>query len=173
MKNKKGADKLISVYWFVILTIVAGGIVLMVNSFYGSPYDVRELETNILSTKVADCIYSGGKMNPALISEQGVFKPEFKDNFLKYCKLNFDTGGEFDPQQYYIQVRFFKSGENKQLKNTLVGGNPNYIADCTIAEGQDKLSFCLDREFWVKAPTNEIYLVKIKSIVSKVEQNAK
>ena len=171
--NKKGADKLISVYWFVILTIVAGGIVLMVNSYYGSPYDVRELEANILATKVADCIYPGGKLNPALISEQGVFKPEFRDNFMKYCNLNFDTNSEFEPQQYYVQARFFESGEERLLKNTLEGGNPNYVADCTIKDGRDKLSFCLDREFWVKGPTEKIYLVKIKSIVAKVDQNAK
>jgi hypothetical protein len=87
--------------------------------------------------------------------------------------LNFESNSEFEPEQYYTQVRFFTSGESKQLAFTLEGGNSNYLADCTIDAGGEKLSHCLDKEFWVKGPTGKIYLVKIKSIVSKVEQNAK
>jgi len=79
-KNKRG-DKLISVYWFIILTIIAGGIVLMANAFYSTPYDVRNAEAKILSEKVADCIYFGGIMNKDLIASTGAFKKEFDDNF--------------------------------------------------------------------------------------------
>lgn len=173
MKNKKGADKLISAYWFIILTLVAGGIVLMVNSFYGAPYDVRELETKILSNQVADCIYPGGKMNVGLISEQGVFKQEFGDNFLKNCELNFDSKEEFKKIQYYTEAKFYKSGDNKQLKFSLIGGNQNYLSDCLNSKLGKRVAQCREDEFWAKSPNGDIYLVKIKSIVAKVEENAK
>ena len=41
--NRRG-EKYLSVYWFVILAIVAGGIIAMVFVFYGKPYDIREIE---------------------------------------------------------------------------------------------------------------------------------
>ena len=50
--NKKGTDKIISVYWFTILFIVAGAIVYMAAAFYGEPYDVREIEANILINQI-------------------------------------------------------------------------------------------------------------------------
>ena len=59
IKNKKG-DKLISVYWFVILFIVAGAIAYMTVSFYGEPYDIREAEAYALTNKVARCLSEAG-----------------------------------------------------------------------------------------------------------------
>ena len=66
-KDRKG-DKIISVYWFAILVIVAVGIFGMVYVFYGSPYDVREIEANALLNQVADCVSYAGKINTGLIS---------------------------------------------------------------------------------------------------------
>ena len=34
--NKKGTDKILSIYWFVVLTLVAGGIFAMVYVFLWS-----------------------------------------------------------------------------------------------------------------------------------------
>src|SRR3989344_5603718 len=52
-KNRIGAEKIISVYWFVILIIIAGAVVAMVSLFYGSPYDVRVTEANIMINQVS------------------------------------------------------------------------------------------------------------------------
>ena len=57
--NKRGAEKIISVYWFVILFLVAGTIAYSVSIFYGNPYDVREIESNILANKIADSNSNG------------------------------------------------------------------------------------------------------------------
>ena len=62
LTDKKGTDKIISVYWFAVLFIVAGGIVYMTAIFYGEPYDVREIEANLLTNQIADCLSEGGKL---------------------------------------------------------------------------------------------------------------
>jgi hypothetical protein len=172
-KNKKG-DKLISVYWFAILVIVAGGIVLMVNSFYSSPYDVREIEAEILATKVADCVYPGGEMNKMLNSPTGVFRESFKDNFMDICSLNFDVEGEFQRPDYYIEVGFYSTGSLGRKKFEIIEGNLNWKEDCNLEGGkQDKLVKCVEKEFYAADSTKTVYLVKILSIVGKVEQNVK
>ncbi|SRR6056297_3025042 len=172
-KSKKG-DKLISVYWFAILVIVAGGIVMMVNSFYSSPYDVREIEAEILATKVADCIYPGGEMNKMLTSPTGTFRESFKDDFMDICSLNFDVEGEFQRPDYYVEVGFYLDGNLDRKKFEIIEGNLNWKEDCNLDGGkQEKLVKCVEKEFYAADSTKNIYLVKILSIVGKAEQNVK
>lgn len=170
IKNKRGGDKVISVYWFAILVIVAGGVVLMVNAFYNSPYDVREVEGEILAAKVADCIYSGGKFNFALISG-GVFKDEFHDNFMSRCNLDFIPRGEFERVEYYLSVEFWERGEKSHVFFPIEEGNLNLKVDCNIKAEKKKLSTCVEREFWAFESENKPYLVKIKAVINKVEGN--
>lgn len=169
--NKKG-DKIISIYWFVVLTIIAGGIILMANAFYGTPYDVRPAEAKILSGKVADCIYFGGVMNKDLIASTGAFKSEFNDNFLNRCSLNFDFKEEFSGVEYYVGVNFFVREDSKEPEFSIDAGNKNWIADCEVETGK-KLVECYDNEFWSNSPAGKSYLVKIKSIIKKTEKNVK
>ncbi|MDA3836940.1 MAG: hypothetical protein PF542_04925 [Nanoarchaeota archaeon] len=173
ISGKKGGDKIISLYWFVILTLIAGGVVLMTNAFYGKPYDVRNMESEILANKAADCVYSGGKFNPELFSDQGTFKGEFKDKFLSKCNLNFKNNKEFEEEQYYLKVEFFEYTHLKEPLFFLEGGNQNYLSDCKIKERSKNLPVCLEASFYVNDLASGAYLVKITSIVSKTEQNVK
>jgi len=169
--NKKG-DKLLSVYWFAILVIVAVGIVLMVNSFYGKNYDVRAQESKILSQKVADCIYFGGEFNPLLINSQGGFRDDFKDNFLEKCLLNLTINEEFERPPYYVEAEFFSEGNLKKTSFFISEGNKNWKSDCNVTvSGRDKLATCSQNDFFAKTNSNSLYLIKILSIVGKVEEN--
>jgi hypothetical protein len=171
--KKKGADKMISVYWFFIIALVAGGIVMMVNAYYGKPYDVRGMESKILAEKVSDCIYPGGKLNPSLISVNGIFKQEFSDNFLTRCGLNFDSGKEFEKEQYYVRVDFLGQENSKKSVFRIEEGNQNFVPDCTIAEGGKKIAVCQNETIWVNAPDNKVYFVKILTIVGNTKKNVK
>ncbi|NCN86595.1 hypothetical protein GW932_02080 [archaeon] len=171
--NKRGGDKVISVYWFFVLILIAGGVILMVNTFYGAPYDIRDLEGEVLASHVADCIYSGGKMNPLLVSPQGVFKQEFQDNFLERCDLNFDKQGEFEEIQYYVKVSFLERGEKNQNRFVLEGGNTNWVNDCVIDTTKKRFTKCVQKEFWVLNENDRAYLVKIDTVIGKVEENVK
>ena len=174
MRNKKGADKLISVYWFAILVIIAGGVVMMVNVFYSSPYDVREVEAEILAAKVADCLVRGGEMNPLLTSPTGAFRESFSDNFMELCDLNFDVEGEFERPEYYIEVVFYIENDLDRKKFELIEGNLNWKEDCNFEDkSHEKLVKCVEKDFYAVNPVQGIYLVKILSIVGKQDQNVK
>ena len=80
--NKRGTDKLISVYWFAILFIVAAAIVYMVLSFYGEPYDARELEANALTNQIADCLSEAGYLKEGILER-------VETDLLETCDLNF------------------------------------------------------------------------------------
>ena len=102
MKNKIGAEKTISVYWFAILVIVAGAVIYMVSLVYGEPYDIRKAETDILANKIADCMNEGGYLNEEVLTET------FKQNFLERCNLN--IGAADFPEsmvEYYIEIDIY------------------------------------------------------------------
>lgn len=178
-KNKKGADKVISVYWFLILVIVAGGIFAMVYTFYGAPYDVREIESNILSQKVADCISQNGKLDSQLISE-GNFNEDFKNNFLQNCDLTFETENEFDwneEQQYFIDINFYTLEDLKIPKEQISAGNLNFISDCAIKDKKNKdyktFAKCSENRFYALDENNNQYLINILTGIAKLEKNVK
>ncbi len=107
--NKKG-DKIISVYWFVILFIVAGAVAYMAYLFYGAPYNARVVEERILTNQIADCLSEGGYLKEGILGNEN-----FKENFLKECNLNFnveDVYGWKEQEQYYVSVGFYEFDAN-------------------------------------------------------------
>jgi hypothetical protein len=166
-RNKKG-DKLLSMYWFVILMIVAGGIVGMVYVFYGNPYDVRDIEANLLGDKIADCISYAGRINENLISYGKSVNP----NFLKSCHLNFGP----EENEFFYEVTFYKVADMSNpfldyfLK--LNGGNLNLAAGCEIQEKSENLPKCTENSFYSLDNSDNQYIIKILTAVKKTEQNA-
>ena len=56
IRNKKGGEKLLSIWWFIVLTLVTAGLVLAVLIFYSAEYDVRLKEADSLHDKIYDCL---------------------------------------------------------------------------------------------------------------------
>ncbi|MEN7982681.1 MAG: hypothetical protein ABFQ65_04510 [Nanoarchaeota archaeon] len=168
--NNSG-EKLISVYWFTILILVAGGIVAMVYVFYGAQYDVRELEGKIINNQIADCVSWKGILNP------DIFKKDYQDNFLKNCHLNFNTEDENnwkDNLQYYFEIEIFGIEDLVNSKVNFNKGNLNLISSCEIEnENYEKLAKCIEGKFYSTGKNNEQYLIKILSVIRKTEKNVR
>jgi hypothetical protein len=141
-KNKRG--NVFSMWWFVMAVIVAAVIYIMVNMFFQSPIDIRDMEVNSLINQVADCIYYAGQFNnninfisesslrqKDISSENKLIKnePEIDKEFLiKNCHLNLFDENYPKENQYFIQVNIYKldtaSNSLSYKDNLLV----NYIA---------------------------------------------
>ena len=162
-KNKKGAEKILSVYWFAILLIVAGAIVYLVSSFYGKPYDVREMEARLLTDKIANCLSAGGNIKE---NWQGLNA----DNFLEECRLVFTVEDSYgwDDDQYYAEIKIsdFDSG---QSLNEVNAGNPNLKLDCAVDDKNFPL--CLERSMYSIDKAGKQYKINIFAAVRKTEKN--
>ncbi|MEX0920822.1 MAG: hypothetical protein WDZ62_01005 [Candidatus Pacearchaeota archaeon] len=162
--NKKG-EKLISVYWFAILFIVAAGVVYMVISFYGEPYDVRKAEAEILAEKVANCLTEG----PYLKEE--IFEEDFNENLIEHCRLNFEVEDVFDWKQegqYYFEFGVYSFDSKEEIVFGFAGNN-NLKSDCRL-EGKG-FPVCFEKSFYSLDRENKQYEVKVMSSVKKVEKN--
>jgi hypothetical protein len=168
--NKRG-DELLSIYWFLIMAIVAGGIFAMVYVFYGTPYDIRGVEARILTNQIADCISYNGKINTNLISN-GV--PTNNKDFLNSCNLNFNST-EWDNEQYYSEVSLYKLEDLNTPILDINKGDNDWLTSCSVQENkaQNKLATCLEKSFYSVDDKDNQYIIKILSVVRKTEKNAK
>jgi len=172
IKNKKG-DKIISVYWFAILIIVAGGIFGMVYIFYGSPYDVREIEANVLINRIADCVSYAGRINTNLISN-GQISQKAGEDFLKMCHLNFKSS-EWQDEQYYTEINIYKLEDLNNPVLDIDAGDNKWLSSCVLQENKEveKLAKCVRKSFYSLDDANNQYIIKILGVVRKAEKNVK
>jgi hypothetical protein len=164
LTDKKGTDKILSVYWFAILFIVAGAIIYMTTLYYGEPYDVRELEASILTNQIADCLSQGGQ----LIDN---WKELNNDTFLEKCHLTFnveDTKG-WKNDQYYVNIDFYNfninSGISQLSSKSIAVGNINLKQFCNQEE--KNLPVCVERNFYTLDNETNQYVIKILSVIGK------
>ena len=145
IKNKKGADKIISVYWFAILFIVSAAMVYMVFLFYGGLYDIRDVEAGILINQMADCVAEGGYIKSGILDGPKLTK----ENFLQKCGLTFavEDTNEWSDDQFYVNISFenFKEGS---VVDSFEVGNINWKIQCEEKKGTN-LAFCTHRNFYV------------------------
>ena len=172
--NKLGTDKIISVYWFAILCLVAGGIFAMVYTFYHNPYDIRELEADIMVNQIANCLSWEGYLREEVFNGETFILNE--ENFLEQCHLNFEAEGDWKTGQYYAEVNFYNGVKN--LDNPIFKiskGNKNLISNCEIQKDKEyeRLAKCVEKRFYSLDKDDNQYLIKVLSVVKKTEKNVK
>ncbi len=177
--NKLGTDKILSMYWFIILTLVAGGIFAMVYNFYGAPYDVRNIESEILAEKIADCISRGAIIDSEFFVE-GAFNTEISEVFMEKCNFNFKVEGGYGDNkeiQYFYEVEFYTPEDVANPKFGFYGGNNNWKSDCFIKKENNKeyakLAKCTEKRFYALSEEGNQYLIKILSAIGKSEKNVR
>jgi hypothetical protein len=177
--NKRGTDKILSLYWFVLLTIIAGGVFAMVYIFYGSPYDVREIESGLLAEKVADCISTKGIIDSDLFSGKD-FNKNINNTFQSKCSITFHVEDEYRDEQiiqYYYKVEFYTPSNLTIPLFSFYNGNNNWETDCFVKKGNNKdyarLAKCTEKRFYAVNKGGEQYLIKILSVIGKSEKNVK
>ena len=179
MRNKKGTDKILAIYWFVVLTIVAGGIFAMVYVFYGNPYDVRGVESEVLAERIADCISRQGTINSDFFAG-GDFNQDIKNTFSERCNFNFNVEegyGDDGETEYFYEVEFYTLKDLTTPVFSFNDGNVNWKGDCFIKKenGKDyvRLAQCTEKRMYALSKGGGQYLIKILSVIGKSEKNVK
>jgi hypothetical protein len=171
--NKKADEKILSIYLFIIYIIVLTGIISGVLLFYGSPLDVRELESNILTTRIINCL-----------TEQGNLKSEvLGDNFSLTSECNIylkDNANENKDEQYAVKIGFFNfdscfnttsSTCSEKIKEISIGRN-DFFEYCKLGEEAEAKKFpkCTNNKIYVLNEDKKI-LIEILGVVGKIGKN--
>lgn len=175
--SRKGASKFLSIYWFTILILVAASIYGMVYAYYSHPYDIRVLESEILSNRVADCLYYKGKLNKDLFDDKGNLKKDVGDFFGYNCNFDFTSEDAYDWRnvpQYYVNAIFYEVGVFDKPILSIAKGNDVWATHCEIQEAKEfkRLVRCSNKRFYA-AGIKQSYAIEILSVVRKTEKNVK
>jgi hypothetical protein len=177
--NKKGADKILTIYWFVILTLIAGGIFAMVYVFYSTPYDVRGIEGEIFAERIADCISRQGIIDQSFFLGKDFDKSMTGEKFTKKCNLNFNVEegyGDISQIQYFYRVEFYTLKDLTKANYSIYDGNINWESDCAIkkdSKDYTRLAQCTEERLYALNQGGEQYLIRILSVVGKSAKNVK
>ena len=174
LKDRKADAKYLSVYWFVILVIVAAAIVFTVSAFYSQSYDVRKIESDILINNFIECFSNNGKLR---------ILPEELD--VNNCNLNFNDQN-YNEGQYFLDVRVYNlddcdssTGECSNEIATIASkkGNVNYKSFCDLKEERERIiPVCSNKRFYSyykNEETERKIVIDVLAIVNKANQNAR
>ena len=126
---KRGEERMFSIWWFVVIVVVAGAIVLATLGFFSKETDTKEYEAGILHERIMECLVQNGQL-----------RNDFGEGFdiFKECKLKQEVFAE--NSLFYFEI----SLDNKPV---LFGGDRSMKADCNVKQGTQVKSFpgCVDQ----------------------------
>lgn len=114
--GKKGSERVLSIWHFIVFGIIGLGIVAAVWLFYSAEVDVREIEILMLQNKLYDCVVEQGFVDEFLEEEIDVFGN---------CGLN----KEIIEEDFYFRVLLENSAE--ELKR-IDKGVRSFEKDCEV-----------------------------------------
>lgn len=119
LKNKKGGEKYLSIWWFFVLVVVAGAFIIAVFGFYSADVDVKGIEAEILVNRVMSCL-----------NEKGYFQENNLKNIFESCYLSEKIINESG--KYYLEIWVYDS--DKKVKESLTFGVGDIKTQCGVKE---------------------------------------
>lgn len=155
--NKKGGEKLLSLWWFFILGVIGGFIVLGVIIYYSADTNVNLIEANILVDKLTECLIIKGNLN------EDIFNEEF--NIFKECNLDAKMLGM--GSFIYFNVSIYDS--NDLLIKEFINGSGTFELDCRVGMKINAKNFpsCIYETYFSNFE-NQIHRIKILGGVNQI-----
>jgi len=161
MFNKKADERVLSVYWFVILVIIAVGVVSGVIHVFGANLDIREAEAGLLRDRIVDCLVHQGNLKSEVYNS---LESANDESLLQICNIDInDKTAKYKDaeQQYAIKIDF------KEF------GNQAFFVACDPKK--ENVPKCIETTIYVLEEGEKIEggFLTIKTAVAKIEKNVK
>lgn len=151
INNKKAEERVYSLVWFSVWIAVWLVIAVGVIKFYSINFDVKEVEADILSEKILDCVNDNG----FLIND--FFNEDFRDSgVFDKCGLN---------QEVMKSDFYFKIILNTNTKKIVSGGNPGLEAMCG-QKGENVPKCVTKKENILYDDGTEVKIIKIEVLTA-------
>jgi len=121
MKFKDKNAKVLSIWWFFVLAVIGGGVVLGVLIYNSVEIEVKQIESDILAERILDCVL-----------DEGFLREDFKTfDVFSECGIDkefFKKGGHF-----YFKIKVNRQ-EGDLIREEIVEGDFSLEKDCEIQE---------------------------------------
>ncbi len=162
LKNKKAGEKLLTIWWFIVLGVIGGGIGIGIMIYFSATVNTNGVEAGILGERIINCISENGYLkNNVLALDFDIFKECSIDRKL------FQRGSYL-----YFNVSISSSGGLISLAN-FVAGDYSFERDCSIASKISAMKFakCSEKAETVFNDKNEI--IKIHVLTGSNQQGGR
>jgi len=122
IKDKKGGEKLLSIWWFFVLTVIGGGIVLGVLIYNHADINVKEVESDILAERIVGCLVDNSYLNKDFLNNDS--------NIFSECKINQELFGK--GSNFYFKISVFDEDGNL-LRGEIIEGDSSFEEECEIS----------------------------------------
>jgi len=169
--NKKGGEKYLSVWWFFILTIVAGGTLIAIWRFQ-NVVNASELDAEVLASKVVDCIVKNGIL---VFDINEPIRERNKPDIFSLCEIK-----QFDKslgKDYFLGILIYdfssceiKNEEwfcNKLIKEFYYSPSEYLLSNlkerCVTFEGFEvsRMPRCAYKNVYALGKNNEKFIVRV------------
>ena len=159
-KAQVTGEAIIWIYRFILIAAVSFALIVVVSAKYGEKYDVRGIESKLLSNKVIDCITS--------FKDTSELDKDSLSNCLSLNKMDYFV--EVNITSFDLNV-ISKYGSN--FVKSIEIGNVNLKETCRMLEQGIKVTktpSCLDSGYFIIL-NNENMAVKMKVGIAKYDEN--
>lgn len=119
--NKKGGEKWLSVWWFFVLVVIGGAIVIGVLIYYSQDVNVKGFEADILTGRIIRCLVDNGYLREAILEE----------DFDIYSECGLKREIFEKTANFYFAVSVKDEGDGI-LREGIVKGDINVKKNCEI-----------------------------------------
>ena len=120
---KKGDEKLLSIWMFIIWFIIAFAIVSGVWIFYSAKIDIKELQAQALSNRLSDCI-----------ADKGINNLADKEKIFSECRINKNFNN------FYFRIDIYDSISSTKIKS-ISAGDPDLELQYNLREKSSAENF--------------------------------
>jgi len=124
--DKKAEEKLLSIWWFLNLSIIGVCITIGIVMITSSALDVQRQESEVLVIKIIDCISDGANLKPEVLSDTF---DVFKD-----CAISKEI---INSGNFYFFINISENGEKRKL---IESGKEDYKMACRLKQGSTKVN---------------------------------
>ena len=154
MIGKKAGEKILSLWWIFILTLIGGFIIFATAIFYSAEINTNSIESAIILDKLADCFIYNGYLNENVLN----------DSFDIFYSCGIDSKVFFADSLYYFNVSII--GEN--LTKEFIFGKSSFESDCRVSQKiSGKYLPSCSTENYFAFYNNSILKIKIMSGVNQ------
>ncbi len=118
MKNKKAGEKLLSLWWFIVIAIIAGGIGIGVMLYFSAEVNTNAIESDILAEKISRCLVDNGNLIPEV----------FEENFDIFNRCGLDKRAFEKGSNFYFKIII----SNDTVIKKISFGDDSFEKDCEV-----------------------------------------
>tara|TARA_Y100000310_G_C20382627_1_gene668858 strand:+ start:273 stop:791 length:519 start_codon:yes stop_codon:yes gene_type:complete len=160
-RGKKGGEKYLSLWWFLVLIMITGSIVIAVSAFNIADVSTKEIESDILISRFVDCIVDAGVLNQKFLDK------DF--NIFEKCYLNKEIIDKKGGKHYLgYEVYDFKNCDiikgKTSCKNPIIQekfGVAVFETNCHLPGGHFPL--CSEKYVYVLSEKGKKLIMRIKA----------